>query len=68
MMTAIQPDFYEVKSGWLLDEAGGRCGLWFQRGMDTARRVINFEEERTRAALIALGWTPPLLDDDGNPV
>lgn len=63
----IRSDFYEVKSGWLLNETGDKCGLWFQRGMDTARRVINFEEERTRAALISMGWTPP-LDDDGNPV
>lgn len=68
-MMETRSDFYSVKSGYMLNENGGECGVWFQRESEMARRVINFEESATRAALIKLGWTPPKpVDDNCNPV
>lgn len=52
-------DNITVKSGWLTRDDDVKCGIWFERTGGIHRRIINFEEQQTRAALIALGWTPP---------
>lgn len=52
-------EFISVKAGWLTDDADEKCGIWLQRSHETGRRIINFEDQAVRDALIALGWTPP---------
>lgn len=31
--------------------------------LETMHKIINFEEEAVKAALIKVGWTPPIIAD-----
>lgn len=50
---------FTAKVGWMENGFGEKCGVWLQRAHVTPRRVINFEDQKVREALIELGWTPP---------
>ena len=51
--------FITAKVGWMENGLGEKCGVWLQRAHETHRRIINFEDQKVREALIELGWTPP---------